>query len=205
MELVNAHCGSIAYKFTSRSALCIFYRKVLNLFGIDAFELTFGSKDRTISHTTVVVPIGEDFFIFDPTFAAYYTAQGKMVSAIELLESFPSGGIPGLAFEELNIDDRVYVFDGPPPYFCTNNKGADGCYARGFSFFTHYLDSYREELRKRNLPVSTLTFPTLMHQKLYFVGDRKSASVERFLARLAKLGIDPPIDASLPGIEFPHF
>ncbi|MBI5321038.1 hypothetical protein [Bradyrhizobium sp.] len=82
------------WKPDAGGALCggfaIFFQKVLNLFGIDAFTIDIGFPGTFLTHVTTVLPVttgsGTSFYIFDPTFGGTYaTRDGRYVDLGSML------------------------------------------------------------------------------------------------------------------------
>jgi len=85
----------------------VFFQKVLALFGVPSFTIGIGYDGTLLTHVTTVMVdgggSGRRFYIFDPTFAGAYVADGGYADAVELLRGEPA------RFETDAMSRRVLV------------------------------------------------------------------------------------------------
>lgn len=65
--------------------MSLFFKKVLNGFGVDAFTLNFGDDGTRVTHMIVVVPSGDSFYGFDPFTGTYFVdAFGRFADILAM-------------------------------------------------------------------------------------------------------------------------
>lgn len=70
--------------------MALFFKKVLQEFGVAAFTLNLGEDGSGASHVTVVVPVEHDeqhqFYIFDPLMGVYFVdGMGDLATTADML------------------------------------------------------------------------------------------------------------------------
>ena len=63
----------------------VFFQRVLQLFGINAFTVNYGIQSSFVTHVTVIVPHDGNFYVLDPSFDVTFMREGRMLDVAEAI------------------------------------------------------------------------------------------------------------------------
>jgi len=193
-DLGGISCGGYA----------VFFRKILNLFGIDAFEVNYGIPNSYVTHVTVIVPDRGEFYVLDPSFAVTFTRGNENLSvdrAIKLIMSGRSDLIHPREHlqrgRDILVRSRREISSFPEicERLSTTPAGLTKCSTTSYSYFSAFQRGSSAEWRKFNVQLDNAGLFRLMREGFFSVNrsiDPRSRT--KFIARMKNLGI--PFHAS---------
>ena len=174
----------------------VFFRQVLDLFGIDALTVDFGETRDGLTHVTTIVNIEGKLYILDPTFAGFFAKAGKPIPVLDLIRAYRSHSMTGITFVEVDDTSRDYLYGGDRPSFCEFAlPWVHACRAPAdFSMFDWYMKDRKEALESHGFPVGISTIPALLDHHIYEIGPNSDAPIVKlFLRRLANMKVVNPL------------
>jgi hypothetical protein len=177
----------------------VFYDRVLKLFGVNSFTVSFGQADSGLTHVTVVVPelvAGQwKYYILDPTFNISFTdaTTNQYLSYFDLIDYLAAGNIGNIVTVSRSIASRNWIADAPGPLPGTIFQTYFGDYLE-YSYPTYGLNQYLADNQaafiSHGFPTGLAGFITMMQTHVFGIGPSlDSGASQQFLAQLQTRGI----------------
>jgi hypothetical protein len=186
------YCGGYAY----------FYSGILNLFGIDALQMGFGSPTGDLTHATVVVPIWDgvtyQYYIFDPTFNCTFrdASTGDYLTVFDLFDYLQGGRVNDIAVESQSLATRTWLATSPvaSPNLILTSVTAGLCLYRWPDYgLNSYLQTWGPLFTANGYSAGVTGFIQLMEAHIFGVyPSLSSAAAQQFIAMLQARGIPCP-------------
>lgn len=177
----------------------VFFRHVLDLFGIDAFTINFGIPNSFATHVTVVVPHGGEFYMLDPSFGVTLAHDRSHLDVAGALRLFRSGNVEAIAVREHGLARRDIIDYRNVKYpalegICVDRSvtaaGIPKCTIGDNSLLSVFQKNNARYWSERGVALDNAAFVRLMFEGFFSVGPSKNPTHRsRFIELLAKNGI----------------
>lgn len=185
-------------------ATAVFLARTLRSQGYETFTIDFGLRDGHLTHVTTIVALGDQYFMMDATFGAYFAVPGtnQPIDLFDVLDGaaydFRTLDMSGREFivakndkdrlermKEMSLVDNCKTSKDHPVVVC--NRPGFGLEA--------YLESFSVPLRENNLERSPQTLIELLKRGVFSIGASEDTdAMRRFARELDARGI--ALDAS---------
>lgn len=189
-DVAGGYCGGTS----------VFFARVLQLAGFDAFTFDFGELAGDLTHVTTIVANEDKFYLYDATFGMYL-ADPESLEPLDLFAALD--GLP-YTFAEINADDRAFLLTkAEQKNFSTDRHrsvlvecrestgGGDIISCKRPSFgLTAYLELWEGRLARQGIPVNERTYFELMRRGAFGVSKGiRAETTDSFRQKLAERGI----------------
>lgn len=174
------------------SATAVFLAGTLRSEGFETFTIDFGLRDGDLTHVTTIVAVGDEFYMMDATFGAYFAIPGtnNPIDLFEVLDGaaydFRTLDMSGRDFivaaddrerlarmQELNLVENCKPSKERPVVVC--NRPEFGLNA--------YFESFAVPLRENNLESTPQTLIELLKRGVFSIGANEDTDAMRRFAR----------------------
>jgi hypothetical protein len=172
----------------------VFLTRVLHLFGVEAFTISYGVPNTSLTHVTVAVPDAGKHYVVDPSFGMIFMRDGRSLDIEAALTGLAAGHDFEIVARELDLSERdvhgIFRINRNCWSYRNSKLGHGICKLGPNSLLRAYVRSEKRAWQRMGIALDSGGLVRLMRSGFFSVGRSLDPAVrQRFIDMIKARGI----------------